>query len=190
MIYDLKELFHICRDELENDDYVAACIKASDNFQNYDLYKQFIDVLNECCGADLDYTVYYTGNRIFKQIPIEKVRVVDGVTEIGRYAFYYCESLQSITIPACVTEVGEAAFESCESLQSINIPSRVTKIGQRTFCSCESLQSITIPNRATKIGNYAFTECESLQSIALPKRFSNDLERIGINSNKTKVKFI
>ena len=53
---------------------------------------------------------------------VKKVRIQDGVTSIGRAAFYHCTSLTSITIPNSVTSIGEYAFFGCTSLTSINIP--------------------------------------------------------------------
>ena len=35
---------------------------------------------------------------------------------IGEEAFYSCDSLGSVTIPASVTEIGENAFLSCNAL--------------------------------------------------------------------------
>ena len=90
------------------------------------------------------------------------------VTSIGDYAFYWCESLTSITIPESVTSIGDDAFYGCSSLTSISIPESVTNIGNRTFYSCSSLTSISIPESVTSIGDYAFYLCESLTSITIP----------------------
>ena len=47
------------------------------------------------------------------------VTIPEGVTEIGKQAFWFCESLLSVVIPSSVTEIGKQAFEGCESLSSV-----------------------------------------------------------------------
>ena len=89
------------------------------------------------------------------------------VTRIGGWAFYYCGSLTSITIPNSVTSIGDYAFYNCSSLTSIMIPDGVISIGEWTFSDCGSLTDITIPNSVTSIGNYAFYNCGSLTSIMI-----------------------
>ena len=72
--------------------------------------------------------------------------IIDGqpVTAIGDYAFAFCDSLSSVTIPGCVTSIGSSAFSYCTSLASVTIPSSVTSIGTRTFYQCTSLASIQV----------------------------------------------
>ena len=103
-----------------------------------------------------------------KKDSIKKVVIEDGVTSIGKYAFWYCSNLTSITIPDSVTSIGDAAFRSCSSLTSITIPNSVTSIGYAAFYDCSNLTSITIPDSVTSIGNYAFRGCTSLTSITIP----------------------
>ncbi|MCD8048549.1 MAG: leucine-rich repeat domain-containing protein [Clostridia bacterium] len=40
----------------------------------------------------------------------------DGVTSIGSYAFYKCDSLKFITVPAGITSVGKMAFAACDGV--------------------------------------------------------------------------
>ena len=87
------------------------------------------------------------------------------VTSIGDWAFEYCTSLTSITIPSSVTSIGESAFEGCTSLTSITIPDSVTSIKSGTFYDCTSLTSITIPSGVTSIRNDAFSNCTNLRTI-------------------------
>ena len=100
------------------------------------------------------------------------------VTSIGEYAFYYCSSLTSITIPNSVTSIGDRAFWNCDNLTSITIPNSVTRIGKAAFHWCTSLTSITIPNSVTSIGYNAFSYCSSLTSITIP----NSVTSIGENA--------
>jgi hypothetical protein len=70
------------------------------------------------------------------------------VTEIGKYAFYNCSSLTSITIPNSVTSIEEFAFENCSSLTSVTIPNSVTYIGDEAFIYI----GLTLPKRYTEDG--------------------------------------
>ena len=90
------------------------------------------------------------------------------VTSIGVYAFMFCTSLTSVTIPDSVTSIGGGAFYNCTSLTSVTIPDSVTSIGHSTFARCTSLTSVTIGNGVTSIGDYAFDGCSSLTSITIP----------------------
>ena len=99
---------------------------------------------------------------------LQSITIPNSVKSIGNRAFYLCESLQSVTIPNSVTSIGDGAFRDCNSLQSITIPNSVTSIGDEAFYRCESLQSVTIPNSVTSIGDDAFYLCESLQSVTIP----------------------
>ena len=87
---------------------------------------------------------------------------------IGSYAFGYCSSLASITIPNGVTSIDTYAFNYCYSLTSITIPNGVTSINDQAFYSCYSLASITIPDGMTGINDRAFYNCYSLASITIP----------------------
>ena len=45
--------------------------------------------------------------------------IPNSVTSIGRYAFYYCTSLTSVTIPGSVTSIEGQAFRDCTSLTDV-----------------------------------------------------------------------
>ena len=87
------------------------------------------------------------------------------VTTIGEDAFYWCDSLTSVTIPDSVTTIGDRAFSECYSLTSVTIPDSVTAIGGYAFYNCSSLTSITIPDSVTSIRDEAFSYCSSLTSV-------------------------
>lgn len=92
------------------------------------------------------------------------------VTEIRSFAFQWCDSITSISIPSSVTVIGERAFEECIALTSVNIPSSVTLIDSFTFCGCTQLNSVTFDatSHVEHIEAGAFWDCTSLTSITLP----------------------
>ena len=75
------------------------------------------------------------------------------------YAFEFCQSLKSITIPNDVTYIGDSAFGHCKSLTSIIIPDAVTEIGNFAFAHCSALTSIIVPDSVAYIGDSAFYNC-------------------------------
>ena len=99
---------------------------------------------------------------------IKSVKIEEGVTRIGKGAFYGCINLTQITIPSSVTSIGDAAFYSCSSLTEVHIPESVTEIAAKAFQDCRSLESMILPDSVTSIGNYAFSNCASMTSIMIP----------------------
>ena len=105
-------------------------------------------------------------NRVYSNC-VQAVRI-GASASIGAYAFYYCHSLSSVTIPSSVTSIGNYAFRYCFSLPSVTIPSSVTSIGNNAFNSCYSLSLVTIPSSVTSIDTSAFNGCSSLPSVTIP----------------------
>ncbi len=78
-------------------------------------------------GEDKDLTLpenyngenYEIYNYAFARDDITSVAISNGVTSIGNYAFYDCDSLASITISNSVTSIGNYAFYDCDNLTSI-----------------------------------------------------------------------
>ena len=137
-----------------NIDRYNSCLTDATIHYNYVTVKTYRDFEYSILDDGTVKITDYTGSDSKLVIP----STIDGkkVTSIGGYAFEYCTSLTSITIPNSVTSIGVCAFEYCTSLTSITIPNSVTSIWNSAFNTCTSLTSITIPNSVTRIGNYAF----------------------------------
>ncbi len=118
-------------------------------------------------GAMNNNYTYYNRPWESYEDDIEKVIINKGVTTIGRYAFYDCNYITSVTIHDSVRFINDYAFEYCESLTNIIIPNSVVTIGDLAFFDCMSLTSVTIPDSVIEIGEEAFSYCTSLTSITL-----------------------
>lgn len=111
----------------------------------------------------------------------------DPVIEIGRNAFYKCQTLTTIVIPENVSAIGDNAFMNCEKLSSIDIPESVTSIGIAAFKECHSLSDIILPNNVTTIEKEAFYWCWALSKVIFPK----NLKTIGEYAfHLTKIKIL
>ena len=99
---------------------------------------------------------------------IESVVIEEGVTSIGKCAFFRCINLKHITIPEGVVSIGHRAFITCESLTELNLPSSVSSIDSYAFYNCDSLTEIVFPNSLTSVGEYAFYSCDKLTNISIP----------------------
>ena len=103
------------------------------------------------------------------------LKVADGVTSVGDFAFSGCTKLASVTLPASVTRIGEKAFWSCHALTAITLPGAGVEIGEGAFQMCLSLASVNITGWVRSIGANAFLMCADLTEIDLPE----GLESIG-----------
>lgn len=108
------------------------------------------------------------GERAFAESSIERIRIPDGVTDIGTGAFYNCVDLVSADVSDGVTEITDYLFWRCLKLEQVDIPAGVTRIGEHAFSACIALPEIEIPNGVTEIGEYAFSECAALTRVTVP----------------------
>ena len=83
-------------------------------------------------GAMPDYISYSAPWYSYKS-SITAAVVSEGVTSIGRAAFYFCNSMTSVAIPNTVTSIGVGAFRGCNILASVTIPGSVTSIRSLAF---------------------------------------------------------
>ena len=76
------------------------------------------------------------------------VAIPEGITTIGKEAFYRCSNLESVTIPTSVKKIEKHAFHG-SSLKTVIIPDGVESIEYSAFCYCENLESVFIPKSIT-----------------------------------------
>lgn len=134
--------------------------------------------------AECDMIPWNLQRREIKSLVIE-----DGITEIGKYAFYYCENLKTIYLPNSLTRIGQLSFAGCTSLSEVDIPYQVNSIEHSAFCYCRNLRKVIINSNKISIAAFAFGYCEALYNITLPGK---PYEGISINAfaENTKLNFL
>lgn len=155
-----------------------------DIYKNTDFWNQFVNILEleESGAGDLTYEIIDSEAKTVQVVEDEKYKtytdvvipettVINGteytVTRINYDAFYYCESLTSVSIPNTVTEIGSSAFQGCRSLTSVVLGNSVALIDEDAFYSCSALESIEIPSSVNEIRFEAFHGCRGLNTIVV-----------------------
>ncbi len=87
---------------------------------------------------------------------IQQVIIEEGVTSVGKYAFYCCVNMTEVTIPEGVMSIGYAAFSDCSNLLEVEIPASVTKLEGWIFDDCDSLNVVKVYSTNTSYGQYLF----------------------------------
>ncbi len=70
---------------------------------------------------------------------IKSVEIRDGVTYIGKNAFFGCSKLRSVHIPESVTGIGDYAFDNCHALHTITVPTSIASVGRKAFGVAQAL---------------------------------------------------
>ena len=104
----------------------------------------------------------------FSPFPIAATRVVveDGITYVGRNAFYGMR-IASVCLPGSVKELGDCAFRNCQSLAEISLPPDLKKIGEYCFEDCYKLKTVALPGALASMGKSAFSGA-GLTNVAIP----------------------
>ena len=74
-------------------------------------------------------------------------------TEIGKFAFYWCENLEKIVFPDNLKNIDDYAFSGCDKLNKIILPTTLISLGNETFSYCKNLEYIVLPKQLTFIGS-------------------------------------
>ena len=107
---------------------------------------------------------------------IKRAIINEGVTSIGDFAFYYCENLESVSMPSTITYIGIDAFHFCSKIKNIVIPSSVNTIRRYAF-SGTNISSIIIPASVNTLESRTFHYNKSLNTVIFEK--GSQLKSIG-----------
>ena len=102
-------------------------------------------------------------NRIKSEI--RRLKVGEGITEVGSYALAGCENLGQAELSKSLMKIGAGAFRGCTGLTRMELPEELLEIGAEAFRDCTGLQSLSLPGELMKTGTGAFRGCTGLQKV-------------------------
>ena len=118
---------------------------------------------------------YYPSWKSYKD-DIYSVIIGEGITSVGREAFWNYDMISDISLPESLDRIGFLAFSGCNELTEVYLPDSLSVIDGSAFSECTKLVSINIPSGIVTIGNYAFNCCEKLNIDLI---FPNCITEIG-----------
>ncbi|MGI6249401.1 MAG: leucine-rich repeat protein [Acutalibacteraceae bacterium] len=145
-----------------------------------------VDAANEYYSSDEDGVLYNKDKTVLIKYPVGNTRtayqVPAGVITVFNEAFSSCNKLTAVTFEAGsqLTQIGHYAFNYCEYLISISLPASLVYIGVRAFYGCDSLKTVTFEegSQLTTIMFSAFEYCISFNNIIIPESVTH----IGYNA--------
>jgi len=82
---------------------------------------------------------------------LRSIVIPEGVTEIGAYAFAYCERLESVELPQSLSCIGNYAFIRCNGLRKLVIPPKVERLDAGLFEGFSKPCHVYLPRSVTYI---------------------------------------
>ena len=102
---------------------------------------------------------------------LKKVKIAEGITKIGKKAFYHCTALKKVTLPGSLVSIGDSVFEGDRSITAITIPKNVKTIGKKAFYKCKKLKTVTLKTtKMKKVGASALKKTKKGMLFKLPKK--------------------
>lgn len=94
---------------------------------------------------------------------VTRVILPEGLTSIGDNAFKGFRELKKVALPSDVQYIGKEAFYWCESLDTIRIPDADTLICENAFSGCIRMRYVELGSGIKEIEGGAFYQCQALR---------------------------
>ncbi len=93
---------------------------------------------------------------IYDKDYIKSVVIEDGITEIGKEAFEFCE-IEKIVFPQSLKIINDNAFMGGLLIKELVLPYGVEEIGDSAFRGCDFEGKLVLPDSIAEIGESAFS---------------------------------
>lgn len=93
-------------------------------------------------GAMPDWTAAPKAPWYSSRATITALVIEEGITHIGKYAFWGFSNVARIKIPKSVTSIGDYAFTEAKNLENLLLYSTLKEVGKNAFDKCTNLSGI------------------------------------------------
>lgn len=122
----------------------------------------------ECTKIDDSAIGYTIPNYAFincESITEIELNKINGIYEIGEYAFSGCTSLESVTLSQSIGKIGPYAFSGCKAMTSLQLSENLATVPMMAFNGCTSLERLDIPASVKQLEMLAFGNCTAVNTI-------------------------
>ena len=104
----------------------------------------------------------------YDRLDLTRLFVPKSVLKIETEAFYNCQGLIEVEFSEGLQEIEEHAFYTCWRLSELVIPAGVKTLRKGTFENCQELTSVTFFEGLEELEGRTFGNCPHLEHIKLP----------------------
>lgn len=176
MLFAVVTIFFRCHPDnwTFDEDDVDGINSSSCDFEVFSLGRLFhfhilsADSLTCEVTRHMAYRTSYNYRNIFVPSEVEHEGKRYRVTRIGTKAFYGCDKMTTIDIPASVTSLGAHALANCERLANLKLPDRMDTIESNALLSLPHLTRLTMPVNLRHIPPRLMVGTTALRQVMLP----------------------
>ena len=130
--------------------------------------------------------LYYAHRLFLNGEEVKDLVIPNSINTIGRYAFWGCSGLTSVTIPKNVTSIGYYAFRGCSGLTAVYISdleawcnidfanySNPLSDAHHLILNGQEVKNLVVPSSVTNIRGHSFYGCSGLTSVVIPNSVTN-----------------
>lgn len=103
---------------------------------------------------------------------ILKIKVEEGITELGRGLFKNLDNCVSAKLPDTLTVIHPACFAFQDSLEEVNLPESLTRIGKVAFKGCP-LNAVSWPSNVTVMEDGALALRGEVDNLIIPSTITH-----------------
>ena len=107
---------------------------------------------------------------------LSEMRLPEGLTAVGDYAFHGCSSMRLETLPDGIETIGKSAFEDCYAITVSHLPRALRTIGSWGFSNCTSIKEVIGYENLTDFGHASHSSCDLLEYVDLSRTKIKKLE--------------